>query len=382
LYLVTEQITTMSQKKITVVIVGMGFGKEFIPIYQSHPDIKAVGICTRNKKALADLAAKFNLDKDLCFENFEDIPGRDDVDAIHVVTPVPEHAKMTLASLNANKHTACTIPMAMTVEDCKAIVEAKRKANKVYMMMETALYTREFLYGLNLAETGQLGRIQFVRGSHIQDMSMDGWAEYWKGFPPMLNGTHAISPLLRINNTKAESVVCHGSGKLSDDLASRYGSPFAVETATFTLKNSDVIAEATRSLFDVVRQYRESYDVYGTKMSFEWEQLQDESHVVFNGGENAKRVDVPDTDQMLIEEIAHYTRREKIDDPNHVSFLQGAGHGGSHPHLVQEFVAAIMEHRNSAVDADIAANYTCAGICAHESAMNGGKRISIPDFEL
>lgn len=371
----------MSQKKFTVVIVGMGFGKEFIPIYQSHPNIKDVGICTRNQKTLDELATKFNLNRDLCFTNFEDVPKRDDVDAIHVVTPVPEHAKMTIASLNANKHTACTIPMAMTVADCKAIVEAKKKANKVYMMMETALYTREFLYGLKLAESGELGKIQFVRGSHIQDMSMEGWAEYWKGFPPMLNGTHAISPLLRINNTMAETVVCHGSGRLSEDLAKRYGSPYAVETATFTLKDSDVVAEATRSLFDVVRQYRESYDVYGTKMSFEWEQLADESHVIFDGGESARRIDVPDTDELLIEPIKHFTKREKIDDPNHVSFLQGAGHGGSHPHLVQEFVAAMVEGRDSAVDAVKAANYTCAGICAHESAMKGGERITIPVFD-
>jgi len=370
----------MSDQQLTVVIVGMGFGKEFIPIYQSHPNIKAVGICTRNRKTLDELAAKYKLNPDLCFERFEDVPNRADVDAIHVVTPVPDHARMVLASLNANKHTACTIPMAMTVEDCKAIVEAKRKAGKVYMMMETALYTREFLYGLQLAESGKLGRIQFVRGSHIQDMSMEGWADYWRGYPPMLNGTHAISPLLRINNTTAETVVCHGSGRLSDDLASRYGSPFAVETATFTLKDSDVVAEATRSLFDVVRQYRESYDVYGTNMSFEWEQLQDETHVIFDGGENAKRISVPDTDELLIEPIKHFTRREKIDDPNHVSFLQGAGHGGSHPHLVQEFVAAIVEGRDSAVDAELAANYTLAGICAHESAMKGGERITIPRF--
>lgn len=369
----------MSQ--ITVVIVGMGFGKEFIPIYQKHPNIKAVGICTRNENTLNELKTKFNLDDDLVFTDFEEVVKRDDVDAIHVVTPVPEHARMTLASLNANKHTACTIPMAMTVEDCEAIVAAKRKSGKVYMMMETALYTREFLYGLKLAETGQLGKIQFVRGSHIQDMSMEGWAEYWKGYPPMLNGTHAISPLLRINNTIAESVVCHGSGRLSDDLASRYNAPYAVETATLKLKDSDVVAEATRSLFDVVRQYRESYDVYGTKMSFEWEQLQDEEHVIFDGGENARRIDVPDTDELLIPEIADFTKRERIDDPNHVSFLQGAGHGGSHPHLVQEFVAAIVEGRDSAVDAALAANYTCAGICAHESAMKGGARVEIPSFE-
>src|SRR5207237_10165772 len=130
-------------------------------IYPSQPNIKGVGICTRNKNTLAEPAAQYKLSSDLCFEHFEDVPGRDDVDAIHIVTPVPEHARMELASLNANKHTACTIPMAMTVADCKAIVEARNRVNKVYMMMETALYTREFLYGLELAQSGQLGRIQF-----------------------------------------------------------------------------------------------------------------------------------------------------------------------------------------------------------------------------
>lgn len=61
-------------------------------------------------------------------------------------------------------------------------------------------------------------------------------------------------------------------------------------------------------------------------------------HVTFNGGKNAERIDVPDTDELLIKPIKYYTKLEKKDDPNHVSFLQGAGHGGSHPHLVQEFV--------------------------------------------
>jgi predicted dehydrogenase len=368
-------------KKFRVAIIGMGFGKEFIPIYQHHPNVEAVAICTRNEEVLNDVGDKFNIEKNMRFVRFEDILERQDIDIIHVVTPVYEHAKMTVASLEAGKHTACTIPMATTVEDCRAIVNARKKSNKVYMMMETSIYTREFLYAKHLLDSGKLGKIQFVRGSHMQDMGMDGWADYWRGFPPMLNGTHAISPLLRINNTEADTVVCHGSGRLSEDLASRYGSPFAVETATFTLKNSDVVAEVTRSLYDTVRQYRESFDIYGDKQSFEWEQIQDEGPILFEGGESAVRIKIPDTDSMLIEEIAEFTKKEHISDPNHVSFTQGAGHGGSHPHLVQEFLSAIIENRNALVDADVAANYTCAGICAHESAMNSGKRIKIPDFK-
>lgn len=59
--------------KITVVIVGMGFGKEFIPIYQKHPNIKAIGICTRNQDTLDELKARFDLDENLLFTDYEDV---------------------------------------------------------------------------------------------------------------------------------------------------------------------------------------------------------------------------------------------------------------------------------------------------------------------
>ena len=60
----------------------------------------------------------------------------------------------------------------------------------------------------------------------------------------------------------------------------KYGSPFAIETATFKLRDSDVCAEVTRSLFDTARQYRESFDVYGSKKSFEWQQVENEEPVI------------------------------------------------------------------------------------------------------
>ena len=81
------------------------------------------------------------------------------------------------------------------------------------------------------------------------------------------------------------------------------------------------------------------------------------------------------------EEIKKYTKREQISDQDHVSFIQGAGHGGSHPHLVNEFVHAILEGRDSAIDAVKASNITSAGLCAHESAMKNGTEIKIPDYE-
>jgi hypothetical protein len=48
---------------------------------------------------------------------------------------------------------------------------------------------------------------------------------------------------------------------------------------------------------------------------------------------------------------------------------------------VHEFVRSIVEQRKPAIDAVTAAHWTAAGICAHESAMNGGKEVIIPSFE-
>ncbi|HEY3290216.1 MAG TPA: gfo/Idh/MocA family oxidoreductase, partial [Anaerolineae bacterium] len=65
----------------------------------------------------------------------------------------------------------------------------------------------------------------------------------------------------------------------------------------------------------------------------------------------------------------------------HLSFERGGGHHGSHPHLVHEFISSIVERRKPLIDAVTAANWTAAGICAHESAMQGGAEITVPSFE-
>jgi len=101
--------------------------------------------------------------------------------------------------------------------------------------------------------------------------------------------------------------------------------------------------------------------------------------VIYSGYEDAKRIEVPDYGHLLPKEIAPFTGHGVYDEEHeHTSFIQGAGHGGSHPHLTHEFIRSIIEERESAVDAKTAANWTMAGICAHESAMNDGKRIEIP----
>ncbi|MEN2739622.1 Gfo/Idh/MocA family oxidoreductase [Microbacterium sp. X-17] len=365
-------------QRVRVAIVGLGFGAEFIPIYQRHPDAELVAICRRDRGGVDEVGDAFGIEKR--YTSYEEVLADPDVDAIHINTPIPEHAQQSIAALRAGKHVACTVPMATSLEDCKAIIDAARTAGKNYMMMETVVYSREFLYAQELARSGALGRIQFLRGSHQQEMG--GWPGYWEGLPPMHYATHAVSPLLTLAGHSAAAVSCVGSGRIDEALIGRYGSPFAIESAHLRLHDSDLAAEVTRSLFNTAREYRESFDVYGSLKSFEWEQTQDAGFVVFTG-ETPERVEIPDFADRLPEEIRSFTTHGVYDEENaHLSFVQGSGHGGSHPHLVHEFVSSIVEGRHAAIDEVTAANWTGVGIAAHESAMQQGAWVELPAYTL
>ena len=372
-----------SEKKVRVAIVGLGFGAEFIPIYQLHPNAEIVGVCRRNEAELKACAQKFGIPK--TFTKFEDVLKDPEVDAVHINSPIPDHGPQTIAALKAGKHVACTVPMATDKEQIAEIVKLQRSTGKVYMMMETVVYAREYLFAKDLYDRGVLGRIQFLRGSHQQDM--DGWPDYWPGLPPMWYATHCVSPCLAILSTPdkpamAGSVVCHGSGRIRESLVGKYGSPFAVESATFTILGHDVVAEVTRSLFDVARQYRESFDVTASNVSFEWQQVEGEEPVLHTRGlpehQIPRRVSVPDFAGRLPEPIRKFTGA--IHDATHLSFVQGGGHGGSHPHLAHNFIMAVLGKRSAFPDAPTSANWTLVGLCAHESAMKGGERVEIPVY--
>lgn len=363
-------------RKVRVAIAGLGFGAEFIPIYQAHPDAELVAVCQRTKSALDEISDRYGVPAR--YADYDQMLRDPDIDAVHINTPIPDHAEQTIAALRAGKHVACTVPMATTLEECRAIVNAAREADRNYMMMETVVYSREFLYVQEQVRNGTIGRIQFLRGAHYQEMA--GWPGYWEGLPPMHYATHAVGPVLALAGALAESVICLGSGRISPERTAKYGSPFAVESALLKLKDSVIGAEVARSLFETARQYVESFTVFGDRASFEWEQVEGSGHVL-HVGEDPEPVEVPDFADRLPDEIARFTTQGVYDDDNkHLSFIQGAGHGGSHPHLVHEFVRSIVEERPSAIDAVTGANWTAVGICAHASALADGERVTIPDF--
>ena len=328
--------------------------------------------------------------------DFDAMLADETIDAVHLVTPPATHAPLSVKALNAGKHCACTIPMGMSIDELHQVIEARKKSGKHYMFMETSVYGREFLYVKDLYEKGELGRIQFMRCAHYQDM--EGWPKYWLGFPPLMHPTHAVAPCLMLLGKRPETVYCKGSGKVRKEVEEPYGCPFAFESALISLKDSDVGIEMARFLYHVARGYTESFNIYGERKSFEWQQLESERPVLFSmafdpnaehvmndygrgGLVTEERVQIPDYADRLPAEIGRFTRQTVYDDSNpHLAFLQGGGHGGSHPHLVHEFVRSILEDRDP-VPSDIDGAYW-TGACLVGSEMCIRDRVKrIPVFE-
>ena len=177
----------------------------------------------------------------------------------------------------------------------------------------------------------------------------------------MWYATHCVSPCLAILSdpaksklAHAESVVCHGSGRIREELIKKYNSPFAIETATFKIRDSDVVAEVTRSALR-----------HGPAISRELRRDGDERQLRVAAGAKARnrcctcaacrsrrsrggsrcrisRAGLP-------EAIRKFTGA--IHDATHLSFLQGGGHGGSHPHLAHNFLMAVLGRQPAFPDA-------------------------------
>jgi predicted dehydrogenase len=372
------------RRKTNVAIVGLGFGAEFIPIYQRHPRARLVAICQRDRRKLDAIGDAFGVARR--YADYQALLRDPEIDAVHINTPIPDHAWMSIAALRAGKHVACTVPMATSLADCKKIVDLQRQSGLAYMMMETVVYAREFLFLQELCRRGVLGKVQFLQASHQQDM--DGWPDYWPGLPPMWYATHCVGPVCALTGVDAEYVSCFGSGTIRKRLVRHYRSPFAVETTHIKFAGSDLSARIYRSLFDVARQYRESIDVYGSKASVEWPLIEHSPLVLHRAKLPEKKIPklvrAPDYARRLPPPIRRFTTKGVYDlaKKTHLSFTQGAGHGGSHPHLVHEFLSALHEGRDPYPNARQSANWTGVGLCAHASALRGGALVRLPKWTL
>ena len=111
---------------IKVGLIGCGkIGQvRHLPEYAANPDCRITALYDINKQRAQELAQQYGA---TAYDSYQALLASD-VDAVSVCSSNASHAEIAVAALRAGKHVLCEKPMATTLEDCEAMVQAARES--------------------------------------------------------------------------------------------------------------------------------------------------------------------------------------------------------------------------------------------------------------
>ncbi len=387
-------------------LVGAGqFAGQFAKLFRAHPLVASVRVTDVIPERATALVAREHLAG--AFSSFEEML-RSDVDAVAIFTQRWTHGPLVVRALRAGKHVYSAVPMAVTVDEVAAIIDAVRETGLTYMMGETSYYNPATVFARERRRAGAFGRIFYAEGDYVHDMDLGFYAAYeysggadWRrtaSYPPMLYPTHSVGGVLGAIGGHAVSVSCIGVRDDRDDgvfdrEVSMFDNDFSNATALFELADGGSMRINEFRRVGYPSHLRESrFRFFGTEASFEqlvatavWQDKEGWSDVS-DRLETRPSMDLDDPSLADVDPAlrdAFVSGLAPVHDaariPAELRSLPN-GHEGSHHFLVDDFATAVAHRTLPPVHAWEAARYTVPGILAHRSALRDGERLTVPDF--
>lgn len=390
-------------------IVGAGqFAGQFASLFHHHPGVSAVYVTDVIPPRADALARAEGLAG--TFASFEEMIASPAIDAVGIFTQRWTHGPLVVKALRAGKHVYSAVPMAISVEEIAAIIDAVRETGLTYMMGETSYYNPATVFARQKLAEGAFGRLFYGEGDYVHDMDLGFYEAYqysggedWKStasYPPLLYPTHSIGGVLGAWPTYATAVsaigvVDHRGDGVFDRGVSQFDNDFSNATALFELAAGGSMRINEFRRVGYPSHLRESrFRWFGTDGSFEqlagttvWqsrEGFEDISHLIDTHpsvalDDPALAHVAPALRDAFVSGYAGIHEAERARIPIELRHLHN-GHEGSHHFLVDDFVRAVATGAPAPVNAWQAARFTLPGVIAHESARRGGERLSIPDM--
>ncbi len=126
----SAQESSPSEKPIGFALVGIGSLSmgQILPAFAKCKMAKPVALVSGHPDKARAQATRYNIDpKNIYnYENFDSIKDNSEIDVVYVVLPNSMHAEYTIRAAKAGKHVLCEKPMANSVADCQAMIDACR----------------------------------------------------------------------------------------------------------------------------------------------------------------------------------------------------------------------------------------------------------------
>jgi predicted dehydrogenase len=366
-------------RKLRVGIVGGRFGATFQ--FHEHPNCTVEAVSDLRPERRAALQKVYKCTK--AYESLEELLKDRRVEAVFLATPAPDHVRHVTQTLQAGKHVLCAVPAAISLEECRQLVDSVKSTGLTYMMAETSYWQQPTISARKLYQEGRFGTIYCAESMYhhagLESLWFEGGQPTWRhGFPPMLYPTHCTAHLIGVTGERLTEVSCLGWGDQDPLLRGNpYGNPFWNETAQFRTSRGHTLQ--VQVWWKGAHRGGERARLYGDKMSFLWPDPNGLGAVIVRTGKQTEK-DSGGFERALPAFENYTVPQWWKTDLLPESLRHNSGHEGSHTFITHEFVDAVLRERRPAVDVHEAVAYTAPGIVAHQSALKDGERLKVPDF--
>ncbi len=164
-----------------------------------------------------------------------------DLDAVIVGTPVALHVPQAIMALDRGIHVLSEVPAAVSIEQCRELVEAVERSDAIYMMGENACWMKHVAMVTEMVDRGLFGELYYGEGEYLHDLKARSEDTVWRrsvlnGTDGITYGTHALGPLLRwLGGDRIVSVCCEGSGHHMKD---PHGEFYCQDTSVMVAKTA------------------------------------------------------------------------------------------------------------------------------------------------
>jgi predicted dehydrogenase len=346
-------------------VVGYRRGAGPTRVFAQMPDCEIAAVCDLNPETLAQAGADFPT---ACLLGDYAEMLRQGLDVVLVSSPVPHHARHTIAALEAGCHVLQEVTLAGSVPECRDILAAvTAHPRQKFMLAENCCYWGHVLAWAEMWRQGRLGDFMYGEAEYVHDVrgmlrDAQGTPTWRASLPPIHYCTHSLGPLLKITGESCVTATgLHTGSKLEPGL-----SQFNIEAALLQTAGGGVIK--LLCAFGIVREPAfHYYSLYGTKGVLETERPPQAQRT------NAFLQDVPNLQGMIEIPLGY-------DIPGAPGEATAGGHGTTEYYMIRAFMDAVRQDTPSPIDIYAALDMALPGLCAHESAINGGTPIHVPDW--